>query len=115
MTEAELKRACVQLLELYKNQGKLLYVRNNSFAGRLTRPDGSQGFIKNNSKGAPDFFVFLGNQKYGPTTHHIELKTEKGKLSDEQEVWSKKCADLGHFYVVIRDLEQLQKIIKEYA
>lgn len=106
-TEAEIKRACVQLLTSYQNQGKLIFQRNNNFFGSFQRADGSRGFIQNNSAGAPDFYVFLSQGQ----TIHLELKTAKGKQNEAQKEWQKNCELLGHTYVVVRGVDELNEFI----
>lgn len=110
MTEAELKKACFDYLQLLENKGMLIYIRNNSFSGAIQRPNGSVGYIKNNKKGAPDAFIFLKNGE----TLHIELKAPKGTQSIEQKEWEKKITKLGHNYYIIRDVDDLTKVIAYY-
>lgn len=105
--EGLLKQACVHLLDLQENLGRLKYIRNNSFAGKITRKDGSCGYINNAKKGAPDLFVFL---KQGITLH-IELKASQGQQSEVQKAWQAKAEKLGHQYYIIRDLDELIRII----
>lgn len=109
-TEAEIKRACAQLLTMYQEKGRLIYQRNNSFFGGFERSNGSRGFIRNNTPGAPDFYIFMRGGK----TIHLELKRGKGKQSEEQKTWQKNCELLGHIYAVIRGVDELQKIIDIY-
>lgn len=110
-TERQLQAACIQLLEWYETQGKLLFIRNNSFAGKIERRDGSKGYIKNNKPGAPDLIIFF---KSGITLH-AELKSLTGTLSPEQKVWQKGCKKLLHAYAIVRNFEHLERILKIYA
>lgn len=110
MKEADLKRAVFILLSMLENQGKLLFQRNNSFMGAFQRPDGSNGFIKNNKPGSPDFFAFLKNG----ITLHLELKGTKGKLSEYQISWRNACSKLNHVYVVVTDIAELEKLLAFY-
>ena len=75
----------LQKLELMEMQGKVWFQRNNSFAGRIIRPGGSTGFIKNNKPGAPDIiccFPIIGG--YGHFVG-IEVKGPSGAYEDSQE------------------------------
>lgn len=110
MKEAELKRGVFVLLSMLENQGKLIFQRNNSFFGSFSRKDGSQGFIRNNKPGTPDFYVFLAKNR----TLHLELKGTKGKLSEHQVTWSNQCKKLGHIYEVVTDIAELEKLLAFY-
>lgn len=110
MSEADIQKACQSLLEILSNQGKLLFQRNNSFAGRVQRSNGSVGYVKNNKKGAPDCYVFMKNG----ITLHLEYKAPKGHQKQEQKVWEGRCTTLGHKYYIVRSLDELQQILALY-
>lgn len=107
MREQAISQAINQFLAYQENLGKLLFQRNNSFVGCITRRNGSQGFIKNGKRGSPDYYVFLPNGR----TIHLEIKNETGRQSVEQLEWEMKCKKLGHEYFVARSLEEVEKII----
>ncbi len=109
-TEADLKIGCSDLLTMLQNQGKLLFQRNNSFSGRIMRSNGTSGWINNANKGAPDYYVFLKNG----ATLHLELKSTTGRVRPEQKVWESNCKKLKHNYWLVRDIDQLAKIINLY-
>ena len=96
---------CIEYLDILK----IPYIRNNSFAGKITRGDGSQGYIKNNTyPGSPDLIIFL---KKGRTLH-VEVKSDTGKQSSEQVYYEIKMGVLGHEYYIVRDLKELEKLLK---
>lgn len=57
--------------------------------------------------GAPDF-VFITKEK----TLFIELKTDKGRLSESQKDFREWCADEGIDYFVARSVEEVINILK---
>ena len=108
-SEKETQKACINYLQMLYNQGKLLFVRNNSFQGNFSRPDGSQGYIRNNMPGSPDLFVFVNKE-----TLHLELKSSTGKQSPDQLAWEQAATKLGHKYYTIRSVEELVKVLNNY-
>jgi hypothetical protein len=103
--EKDIQKACIHHLKEYG----YLFIRNNSVAGNLTRPNGSQGYIRNNMPGSPDLFVFVKKE-----TLHVELKSSIGKQSPEQKEWERLATDLGHKYYIIRSVEELVKILSYF-
>ena len=108
-SEKDVQKSCLDYLQMLRNQGKLLFVRNNSVAGNFMRPDGSQGYIRNNMPGSPDLFVFVNQE-----TIHLELKSSTGEQSPEQKEWERVATKLGHKYYVIRSVEELVKILSYF-
>lgn len=125
MTEAQLSHYCMQRLKPLEIQGKCYFFRNNSFTGKLTRYNGSQGYVKNGKPGMPDIVacfiqaVFKRNDEgdlYGHITGQFigfELKTAKGKQSDEQKKAQKMIEKLGGLYYLIRSPEDFEAALKE--
>lgn len=109
-SEKDIQKACIDYLHMLRNQGKLLFVRNNSFAGSFSRPDGSQGYIRNNMAGSPDLIVFTK----GGRNLMLEVKSETGKQSPDQIAWEKAATKLGHNYYIIRSVEELVKILSYF-
>lgn len=108
MREHEIQKACIDYLELIK----IPFIRNNTFAGKIIRRDGSTGYIKNNSfEGAPDILVFVDNG----ITLHIEIKSETGRQSKAQKYYQSIIERLGHFYFIIRSVNELQSTIKKFS
>lgn len=58
--------------------------------------------------GAPDILIYLPG-KIIP----IEVKSEKGRLSDNQKIFQSKCISLSIPYFVIRSLEEFKDILRE--
>lgn len=69
----------------------------------------AQGF----RKGAPDLLIFdLLNTRTAPL--HLELKTDKGKLSQAQKNWATFCEKHGMIYRVARSAEEAVQLAKEW-
>ena len=58
--------------------------------------------------GVPDL-VFVWNGK----THYIEVKTEKGRLSEQQKALHQKWAEQGVVVVVCRSSEEIISLVSE--
>lgn len=105
MLEKDLQRTVIE----YLGYARIPFIRNNSFSGSIVRANGSTGFIKNNSyPGSPDLILFL----HDGITYHIELKGENGKQSPEQIEYQRVIESIGHRYYIIRDLNELEKLLK---
>lgn len=58
--------------------------------------------------GAPDLFICIPDKILW-----IEVKSEKGRLSDNQKIFQSKCTSLSIPYFVIRSLEEFKDILRE--
>lgn len=61
-------------------------------------------------RGAPDRVLFFKGEVI-----FLELKTEKGKLSEWQEEFKRQCENDGIRYYVVRSLEDVRAIVDEKA
>jgi hypothetical protein len=103
MKEKDLSKLVREYLQLNENLGRIYFVRNNSFAGKLTYKNGTSSYIKNNKKGTPDFLVLMkGGHFVG-----LELKGDKGKLDEDQEITKNQIKMLGGTFVEVRDLKDI--------
>lgn len=107
MMESLIQQACLTYLQMLENQGKLYFVRNNSFAGFLQRGNGSVGYIKNQKRGTPDIIVCYQGRFVG-----LEIKGPKGRQSEFQKEAEAAIRKAGGEYYVIRDTDHLREIIK---
>ena len=62
--------------------------------------------IKGN-KGLPDLILFKDGKAY-----FVELKTPKGRLSEEQKEFQKTIAKQGFRFLVIRDIQTFNKFLE---
>jgi hypothetical protein len=102
MTEAKLQAEIVQLLQkagIYffsvPNEGSQNKVRTMSLMGMGLRP------------GASDLVLVLKNRIV-----FMEVKTRDGKQSPAQERFESRVKELGHEYVVVRNLNDVELFVK---
>jgi len=107
--ETPIQQAIICYLQMLENQGRLIFLRNNSFAGRIQRANGSQGYINNRKPGSPDVLVFLNNGR----SLMIEIKAPKGKLNEAQQEFKLRAERLGHDYLIARGIECVEAKLKE--
>ena len=62
--------------------------------------------------GVPDIFLAVPNKDYSGL--FIEMKSAKGKVSDNQEEWIIRLCDIGYAVWVCYSFLEAQKIICEY-
>lgn len=108
MKESLILTACYQYLLVLENMGKAYVYRSNSFAGHLTRANGSRGWINNAKRGCPDL-TLLFRGKYIA----IEVKNETGRQSEAQKEAQRQIEQCGGLYWIIRSVEELQNKLKE--
>lgn len=101
MKESEIQRQCLVALSKVKN---IYYFRAGS--GAIKTQYG--GYFKTGKKGCPDVVGCYKGYFVG-----WELKTDKGKQSDEQEATEKLIKSIYGFYFVIRSVEDLMESFKK--
>ena len=97
-----------QRMTPYMLRSQAYVQRNNSFAGRITRYDGSQGFIKNNTKGAPDCIILFNKRFWA-----VEYKTLTGRQSPDQKRIQALIESAGGVYTIVRRPEDFEAALKE--
>ena len=112
ITEADLKRGVEDYLSIGQNQGKWIYLRLNS--GDFIEVRGqTRRRIRGCPKGTADFVVmkscFENKNPWMPQTIVIflELKSTKGKQTQEQRDFQKMAEAQGCEYYVIRSIDEL--------
>lgn len=118
--EDKLQRACVQLLQLYENQGHLRFFHPAN--GGFRRPIESKILKGLGVKaGIVDLVIMLASYEYvgvraPPSKPHVlfcELKSEKGVLSEAQKGWRDWLLKAGFEWFEIRNVDQLANILHE--
>jgi len=116
ITESDVIRAINDYLQIQRNQGKLMYIRNNSGAMPISDGKNKRRYIRFGDKGSPDFFVFetlwLTRSMKAVEAIAIEAKSETGKLSTDQLKWQADFVKLGGVYYVVRSIEEVIKILE---
>ena len=100
--ESKIQKECLQMLQILENQNQLYFVRANVFLGTIKRPNGSDGFLRQNKKGCPDILICVNGKFIG-----LEIKTKIGKQSDLQKAAQIKIEKAGGKYFIIRSVRDL--------
>ena len=107
-------------LQIQRNQGKLMYIRNNSGAMPVVDGKNKRRYIRFGDKGSPDFLVWKPSIIIAyPTVVGVnilraialEAKSDIGAQSADQKKWQADFEKLGGEYYVVRSLDDLIKII----
>lgn len=101
--------------------GKCYFFRSNSFAGKIQRYNGSQGYISNGKRGMPDVIACFGQYSFDGiifpklTGHFVgfELKTPTGRQSPEQKLAQTAIESAGGKYYVVRTPEEFERVLAE--
>jgi len=114
ITEANIKKACCDFLQVLENQGKLMFLRNNTLAVETK----SGNYVRNGKKGSPDILVWMSDYIFikDDTVDYvrsiaIETKAKGKGQSADQIKWQDGFEKLGGEYYVVRSLDDLIKII----
>jgi hypothetical protein len=102
MTEAELQKACIAMLD----QSGLVHWRiplgQGGMVGKKTGSRGTSSIL-----GFPDLCGITGNGLFWA----VELKTDKGRLRPSQEVWIQKLEASGAIVRVVRSVKEMGAFI----
>lgn len=105
-TEAELLKEAKAFLGILKTQGLLTFRRIHVMPVQI----GFKKFRPNTDmSGMEDLQVYLLNGR----TLFLELKSVMGRQSLEQANRERELKKLGHFYSIIRSIEQLILVLKQ--
>lgn len=101
--EAKLQKRIVQFFKKYYDKYLIFSVPNEA------THNGNNFQASGVLRGAPDLILVLPNNII-----FLELKTEKGKLSDYQCIFKTKCSVLNAPYFIIRDFNDFQNILHNF-
>lgn len=82
------------------NEGK----RTKSYAAKM-KAEGLE-------PGVPDVFCAIMRLRYGGL--YFEFKSEKGKLSKEQEKWIRKLRESGYLVFIVKTAKEAMTILRNY-
>lgn len=109
--ESELQKACITWFDLqHSDLSKLLF--NIANGGKRDKKEAARLKLEGVRPGVPDLCLAIPNGKYSAL--YIELKTDKGSLSDKQEAWLTKSRSVGNLCVVIRNIGDFIKVVSHY-
>ena len=95
--EKNIQAAIEGMLVAFERRKTLVYIKNNSGAMKA-----ENSFVRFGKSGSPDFLVFLD----GGHTLHLEVKTEKGKQTQNQADYQQRVEKLGHVYRIVRSVKE---------
>ena len=95
--EKNIQAASEEMLVAFERRKSLVYIKNNSGATKV-----ENSFIRFGKSGSADFLVFLN----GGHTLHMEVKTAKGKQTQNQIDYQERVESLGHTYRVVRSVKE---------
>lgn len=107
MKEKDLSRAVKELLNLYQQMGLLVYQKNQSGVIFLSDGKGGTRRFDNGNPGAADILVFAPHG----ITLHLELKSPKGRMSENQLRQSERLSALDHRYFVCRSVDDVLEVL----
>ena len=110
MKETDTQLAVCQYLQLKQNKGELMFWRANNMPVYDTVHKRMRAMPKFSRNGVPDIIVILNCEKIGIMVG-LEVKTDKGKLSESQILFQEDMEKVGSFYFVVRSIEDCQKSI----
>jgi len=107
--ESKLQIQCVNWFKLQFSLYVLFSIPNGGarrlIEGKILKAEGTMA-------GVSDLFLMYGNDKYNGL--FIEMKTEKGRQSDSQKNFEKKCANFKYKYIICRSFEEFRTEITNY-
>lgn len=108
--EQQIQQACVFYLGILRRIGKLSYFHcpnggyRSAIEGRVFK---SLGVIP----GIPDLIILLPKGRI----IFIEVKSEKGRISENQKMFHVELERLGHAVYIIRGVDDLKEILTGYG
>jgi len=120
LSENEIQRAIKDYLQILENQGKLMFIRNNSGAMPVKGQNGKIRYIKFGKKGSADILVWKPSAEWDDLAYRevnvvraiaLEIKSSTGKISPAQKEWQEKFEKLGGEYYIVRSVEEVVEIV----
>ncbi len=109
--EHNIQVACVRWFAYqYPEMKGLLFAVPNG--GRRDRVTGAKLKAEGVVAGVSDLLLLVQSKGFGALC--IEMKTEKGRQTDEQKAWQKAVERMGYRYVVCRSFDDFEREVKNY-
>lgn len=109
--EDSLQKRCVMWFSLqYREYAKLLHHSPNG--GKRNAIEAAKFKAMGVRAGFPDLILCIARQGYHGL--FVELKTAKGRQSDNQKYYQAVLEEQGYKYVVVRSIEDFIETINEY-
>lgn len=109
--ESQLQRACVKWFRLqHRDIAKNLISIPNGY--RTTPSQANIAKLEGLVSGASDLYLFIPNKHYHGLC--IEMKTPKGRQSENQKEWQLCVEKVGYKYVICRSIDDFRQTIDDY-
>lgn len=92
-----------------KRNTKVVYGR---YGSRVVCTGGAKLKAEGMVAGVADLILLVPRHGYGCLC--VEVKSPKGRQSDEQKTWQAACEEAGNLYVVCRSAAQFIDIVEDY-
>lgn len=109
--EEDMQLKCVKWFDLQYPKLRL-HLHHSPNGGRRDEREGARFKSMGTRAGFPDLILLHPNKFY--PFMGIELKTEKGKQSDNQKEYQKMFEEIGAKYIVVRSLDQFIEEVNRY-
>lgn len=109
--EDSLQKNCVRWFSLqYREYAQLLHHSPNG--GKRNAIEAAKFKAMGVRAGFPDLMLCIARQGYHAL--FIELKTAKGRQSENQKYYQYMLEEQGYRYVVVRNIEEFTEVINDY-
>ena len=108
MTEDELQISVAELLDLLAHGWKFMWYHVPG-GGHMSVAMGAKRKRMGAKAGCPDIHIDME----GGRTFKIELKTEKGRMSEAQKEWKRNCKQLGIPYYICRSVDEVIEVMEK--
>jgi hypothetical protein len=109
MKESLVKNSIVHYLQMLENQGRLYFIRNNTYSGYLSFSPTQRGHYTRQGKiGCSDIIIFMKD-----SVIFCECKSDTGEQSVEQKDFQKKIEALEYYYIIVRSLDDLISVFRD--
>ena len=112
MKESDIKFAITERLQIYENQGKIIWwERLNS--GEVIVLRGKKPYrVKLCREGTPDLIVIRQLGTIMPEVIFFEVKSDTGELSEAQEEFQQRMVGNGIGYYVVRSVDEVMAVVE---
>ena len=117
LTEADIIRVIGDYLQVQRNLGKLMFIRNNTGAIPIEAGEYKRRFVRFGDKGSPDFLVWCEDSYLDQPGKYLrsialEAKSGSGKQSKDQLKWQADFERIGGEYYIVRSVDRAMEILK---
>lgn len=111
-SELSIQRQCVAWFRIQHCNTIITSIRNEAVYNASQKHYGALANRAGRHKGIADLLVLAPRHGYGAL--FVELKTPKGRQSDEQLRFAAYCVNNGYMYALSRNIDEFMTICNEY-